>query len=160
MSYRKTKEYKKWGGERRLVDIIVDVHSTTMGSFERCDERQKEDIEILKAALENWDHNNISSHKEFDETIKKLAQIAIKENKCYRNKRKNKSFKMCKNGNHLLKEIFRANCYDAVNSEYVVRWCSKCGAVVVDIDCDGRTNPGAFMKMKFPMITKTNRDGV
>lgn len=32
----------------------------------------------------------------------------------------------------------------------VVRWCPQCGAVVVDTDFDGRTNPGAIMKMKFP----------
>jgi len=32
----------------------------------------------------------------------------------------------------------------------LLRWCYKCGAVVVDIDHDNRTSPGAVMKMKFP----------
>ncbi len=32
----------------------------------------------------------------------------------------------------------------------IVRWCRDCGAVVVDLDADGRTNPGAILKMRFP----------
>jgi hypothetical protein len=36
--------------------------------------------------------------------------------------------------------------------ETVVRWCPTCGAVVIDTDFDGRTNPGAIMKMKFPKL--------
>ena len=32
----------------------------------------------------------------------------------------------------------------------VVRWCTICGAVVVDVDVDGRTAPGAIMKMLLP----------
>lgn len=35
-------------------------------------------------------------------------------------------------------------------SEEVVRWCPICGAIVVDTDYDGRTNPGQVMKMRFP----------
>lgn len=35
----------------------------------------------------------------------------------------------------------------------VVRWCADCGAVVVDIDSDGRTQPGAQMSMRFPLMT-------
>lgn len=36
----------------------------------------------------------------------------------------------------------------------VVRWCKVCGAVVVDVDCDGRTKPGAVAAMKFPSFLK------
>lgn len=43
--------------------------------------------------------------------------------------------------------------YGAV-SEHVVRWCPKCGAVVVDEDFDGRTNPGAVLKMRFPHMSR------
>ncbi len=32
----------------------------------------------------------------------------------------------------------------------VVRWCVRCGAVVVDIDVDNRTYPGRIMRMKGP----------
>ena len=35
-----------------------------------------------------------------------------------------------------------------------VRWCRKCGAVVVDIDLDGRTMPGARMSMMLPTSAK------
>jgi valyl-tRNA synthetase len=60
---------------------------------------------------------------------------------------------MCDGKNHHLKEIFRApeSPYD---TEYVVRWCSECGAIVVDIDIDNRTSPGAGRKMEFPTIAK------
>lgn len=36
----------------------------------------------------------------------------------------------------------------------VVRWCKLCGAVVVDLDYDGRTSPGAVVPMKFPGFLK------
>jgi valyl-tRNA synthetase len=32
----------------------------------------------------------------------------------------------------------------------VVRWCYKCGAVVIDTDVDGRTKPGDIAAMRFP----------
>lgn len=38
--------------------------------------------------------------------------------------------------------------------EKVVRWCSICGGVVIDIDFDGHTNPGQTMQMKFPLWSK------
>lgn len=34
----------------------------------------------------------------------------------------------------------------------VVRWCDKCGAVVVDHDTDGRTYPGYYSRMRFPQM--------
>jgi predicted RNA-binding protein len=34
--------------------------------------------------------------------------------------------------------------------EDVVRWCYECGAIVVDVDSDGRTFPGRVMEMKRP----------
>jgi hypothetical protein len=41
-------------------------------------------------------------------------------------------------------------------SEEVVRWCKECGAVVVDLDYDGRTNAGQILKMKLPKREKNN----
>ncbi len=35
-------------------------------------------------------------------------------------------------------------------STAIVRWCENCGAIVVDIDFDGRTKPGDVMPMMFP----------
>ncbi len=40
--------------------------------------------------------------------------------------------------------------YLKFDSYNVVRWCPKCGAVVVDCDYDGRINPGQILKMRFP----------
>ena len=55
----------------------------------------------------------------------------------------------CKNGQHELEVIYRH--YTRIDFvEEVVRWCRFCGAVVVDGDCDGRTNPGEIMPMKRP----------
>lgn len=39
------------------------------------------------------------------------------------------------------------NGYD---TDAVVRWCYKCGAVVVDVDYDGRIKIGGIMHMRFP----------
>lgn len=39
-------------------------------------------------------------------------------------------------------------------SETVIRWCKKCGAVVGDIDFDGRTNPGQVFEMKHCVNSK------
>jgi len=32
----------------------------------------------------------------------------------------------------------------------ITRWCKKCGAVVIDVDVDGRISPGAVMSMLLP----------
>lgn len=55
---------------------------------------------------------------------------------------------MCTGPNHDLKEIFRSGPLDDIQS--VVRWCSDCGAIVVDGELDGRVRPGAVLTMKFP----------
>jgi hypothetical protein len=41
-------------------------------------------------------------------------------------------------------------CFDYFTQEKV-RWCPKCGAVVVDEDTDGRISPGSIRKMQFPL---------
>lgn len=51
-------------------------------------------------------------------------------------------------GDHDLEEICVADCDHL--SEDVVRWCSRCGAIVIDVDYDGRVNPGGVMQMRFP----------
>jgi hypothetical protein len=55
----------------------------------------------------------------------------------------------CQVGNHKLIEIYRRP-YSSVQQSTVVRWCEQCGVVTVDIDYDGRTNPGAVMRMIGP----------
>jgi hypothetical protein len=51
----------------------------------------------------------------------------------------------CVAGKHLLVEIYRDSNYI---DDRVVRWCSYCGSVVVDIEYDGRINPGGERKME------------
>ncbi len=58
----------------------------------------------------------------------------------------------CKAGKHELQVIYEGHT-DAVSKE-VVRWCVICGSPVVDVDFDGRTNPGQIMKMRSPRIAK------
>lgn len=52
------------------------------------------------------------------------------------------------NCKHKLRTIY----YNQVNvvETNVVRWCVKCGSIVVDIDVDNRTYPGRIMKMISP----------
>ena len=53
----------------------------------------------------------------------------------------------CNDSNHNLEVIY---CEDLpFDNQYVVRWCSNCGAVVIDLDNNNRTYPGVFMRMKF-----------
>ncbi len=54
----------------------------------------------------------------------------------------------CKKGSHQLKLILEQNI--GYGSSNVVRWCTWCGAVVIDTDTDNRVDPGAMMKMQFP----------
>lgn len=57
---------------------------------------------------------------------------------------------MCIAGNHNLKVIYKSRSLYNETETDVVRWCQDCGAVVVDLDYDGRTNAGQVMMMKFP----------
>lgn len=57
----------------------------------------------------------------------------------------------CRSGDHNLEVIYST---DHDQYQNVVRWCSICGSVVVDVDFDGRTNPGQIMKLKTPEIAK------
>lgn len=54
----------------------------------------------------------------------------------------------CKRGNHDLVEI--ASTTVGIDEEKVVRWCKCCGAIVVDLDRDGRTYPGYYMRCVSP----------
>ncbi len=55
----------------------------------------------------------------------------------------------CNVGNHDLIEI-QASRHSWDESYKVVKWCKICGAVVIDLEYDGRINPGQIMKMKYP----------
>lgn len=61
----------------------------------------------------------------------------------------------CKKGNHPLIEI--SSILLGYGEEKIVRWCPKCGAIVVDLEVDGRLYPGYYKKMVIPEITKENK---
>jgi hypothetical protein len=56
----------------------------------------------------------------------------------------------CKSGIHDLIRIYGNHNWD--DTEDVVRWCRNCGAIVIDVDLDGRVMHGRILKMKFPRI--------
>jgi len=58
-----------------------------------------------------------------------------------------------KKGQHVgpLVELFN---FGGIDAERVLRWCPKCGAVVVDLDVDGKTISGGVVKMKISQITE------
>ena len=60
-------------------------------------------------------------------------------------------FSGCKEGLHPFKVITSNSC--GFDTEEVVRWCPKCGAIVVDMDYDNRTKPGYYKKIQYPEIT-------
>ena len=66
----------------------------------------------------------------------------------------------CKKGNHLLEvittRIVERNTPPDQRVYETVRWCSVCGAVVIDQDYDGRTNAGMYMKMRVPEASRGN----
>lgn len=53
----------------------------------------------------------------------------------------------CKIGNHKFVKIIS---FGVSMESAVVRWCKECGSVVVDLDYDGKTSPGAIMSLKSP----------
>ncbi|MBI2036847.1 MAG: hypothetical protein HYT14_00605 [Candidatus Liptonbacteria bacterium] len=53
----------------------------------------------------------------------------------------------CSRGSHDLSRLLEIHCL-APGVSTVARWCERCGSAVVDVDYDGRTNPGQVMKMR------------
>jgi hypothetical protein len=47
-----------------------------------------------------------------------------------------------------LQEIYSEDF--ALDTRTVIKWCSTCGAVVIDEECDDRVYIGRVMKMQFP----------
>lgn len=60
-------------------------------------------------------------------------------------------YKKCTQGRHRLVEVYRA---DNGFEDEVVRWCSNCGAIVVDVDYEGRVYAGQIMRMRLPELAK------
>lgn len=62
----------------------------------------------------------------------------------------------CLKGEHTLESIMELSHWDG--SAQVLRWCSVCGAVVVDQQIDKRIYPGRYVPMKFPKLFKDKFD--
>lgn len=62
------------------------------------------------------------------------------------------SINNCKKGKHNFIDIFTR--YIGEDEYKVVRWCKDCGAIVIDLDVDGRTYAGYFLKCQIPKILK------
>lgn len=58
----------------------------------------------------------------------------------------------CLKGQHSLDTILSVPEWDG--TARVVRWCVICGAVVVDVDIDGRVSPGHGTRMRFPLLAR------
>lgn len=57
-----------------------------------------------------------------------------------------------KGGSHELVELLRTDY--GPGTDTIVRWCSRCGAVVIDLDVDGRVSPGKVVPMKHPELSR------
>lgn len=62
----------------------------------------------------------------------------------------------CERGQHSLEKIYEHD-QPMPGVSNVVRWCKICGSVVVDVDCDGRTQAGRVIKMKSPLIARKGK---
>lgn len=61
-------------------------------------------------------------------------------------------------GPNALTEIYRADNYGDGSAVDVVRWCHKCGAITVDSEHDGRTQPGSILPMAFPQVSRDKQE--
>lgn len=60
-------------------------------------------------------------------------------------------YEKCKEGLHPLRVISRIN--DGFVDK-VIRWCPNCGAIVIDMECDGRVYAGHYKQMVLPKLAK------
>lgn len=58
----------------------------------------------------------------------------------------------CKKGKHNFIDINTG--YIGEDEYRVIRWCKDCGAITIDLDIDGRTYAGYFLKCSIPKILK------
>lgn len=63
---------------RGILQIALDVHMTTSGSYERSNILQEKDIAILKNKLENWEPSLLNS-RFFDECVRNLIESVVLE---------------------------------------------------------------------------------
>lgn len=66
--------------DRNVLQIALDVHMTTTGSFERSEEEQEFDIKCLKHVLRNWKSGR-PIDAPFDSQVHQLICVTLFEAK-------------------------------------------------------------------------------
>lgn len=72
-----TTKYEKRGEiyPRGVLQVCLDVHGTVCGSFDRSQDEQLKDIELLKIVINTWDDSRCS----FDFIVKQLVSETLRE---------------------------------------------------------------------------------
>jgi hypothetical protein len=66
-------------GDRSVLDVALDVHETAHGSYDRSTEAQDGDVLCLRHVLEHWHPTLNERAREFDDAVRALIVIALKE---------------------------------------------------------------------------------
>lgn len=66
--------------KKTLLEAALDAHMTYTGAYERQDEDHREDLRLLKEALETWAPSHNEKYETFDNAVKALCQAALAEN--------------------------------------------------------------------------------
>lgn len=73
------RQYLKDTGRSSILNVALDVHGTTTGSYERGESpTQEHDVEFLRGRLACWEPSFPSS-KLFDEDCRQVVQRAVDE---------------------------------------------------------------------------------
>lgn len=70
---------RKEMGERTLLGIALDVHTTTTGSMERSYKKQQADIDFLKRVVREWEPSLLPAYEEFDSAVLGVVLAALGE---------------------------------------------------------------------------------
>ena len=70
----------EWFPKEDILTVALNVHMYVAGSYDTMLEDHKLNVKTLQYALANWEEYN-SKPKEFDNAVKKIIEIAIKESK-------------------------------------------------------------------------------
>jgi len=66
-------------GERSVLQVALDVHTTTMGSSERPKADQVRDIKLLRYIIKSWEPTLLDKSRQFDRTVYNVIRVALIE---------------------------------------------------------------------------------
>jgi hypothetical protein len=69
-------------GDRSLLSVALDVHMVNVGSFDRGEDAQAEDRQLLRDAVACWEKSSKGSEA-FDEAVLGLIHCALAESAWY-----------------------------------------------------------------------------